>query len=266
MKPSVSLAVFQAPAGMPALFSGAGEENLALIRALGYQGVDLFVLDPQSAESRAAAAALRRYGLGVGAVMPAALARQGLFLASEDAQVRRLAVEKVRGIIQYAAGLGGMVSLGLVRGNQGAGGAAAFEQRLANSCEQLLETAQPLGVPLLVEPINRYEIDNLNSSAQALRFVQGSGLPLGLMLDTFHMNIEDENLAQSFAACAPYTKHIHFVDSNRLAPGMGHLDLRALYYTVQATGYTGYLCLEALPRPDPHTCAQAGAGFFAKLS
>ena len=140
--------------------------------------------------------------------------------------------------------------------------AAEPEQVLAGSFEELLKISLPLEVPLILEPINRYESDHLNSSMEALDFIEKSGLPLYLMLDTFHMNIEDVDLAECFRRCAPYTKHIHFVDSNRLAPGMGHLNMAELYRTLEKLDYSGYLCLEALPLPSGSECARMGAKFF----
>lgn len=84
MKTSVSLSVFPAPPGMPALFSGGTEQNISRIQELGYDGVDLFVKDPASADTRRTLALLRQYGLGIGAVMPAALAGEGLYLGAAE--------------------------------------------------------------------------------------------------------------------------------------------------------------------------------------
>ena len=60
MKTSVSLSVFPAPPGMPALFSGGTEQNISRIQELGYDGVDLFVKDPASADTRRTLALLRQ--------------------------------------------------------------------------------------------------------------------------------------------------------------------------------------------------------------
>jgi sugar phosphate isomerase/epimerase len=85
------------------------------------------------------------------------------------------------------------------------------------------------------------------------------------MLDTFHMNIEDVSIANSIKKCAPLIKHIHFLDSNRLAPGMGHLNMTEIYKTLLEIGYDGYLCLEALPLPSSRLCAQRGIEFFKEF-
>lgn len=263
MEKSAALSLFAGWKGMPALYYGTDEKTLAEIREFGYTGVDLFVDDPFLPENRAALGKLRKHGLGVGAVMPALLAKQGLSLGDKDPEMRKYAVERIGDMIRFASEASGMVSLGLVRGRAGAGaGREEFFKRLAGSFEELLKISLLLEVPLILEPINRYESDHLNSSMEALDFIKKSGLPLYLMLDTFHMNIEDVDLAECFRRCAPYTKHIHFVDSNRLAPGMGHLNMAELYRTLEKLDYSGYLCLEALPLPSGSECARMGAKFF----
>ena len=97
MKTSVSLSVFPAPPGMPALFSGGTEQNISRIQELGYDGVDLFVKDPASADTRRTLALLRQYGLGIGAVMPAALAGEGLHLGAAEKNIREECVRRCHG-------------------------------------------------------------------------------------------------------------------------------------------------------------------------
>ena len=267
MKTSVSLSVFPAPPTMPALFSGGTERNIARIRELGYDGVDLFVRDPDSGDTRRTLDLLHQYGLGIGAIMPAALAGQGLYLGSPDAAVRETCIRRIWQIVRLAADAGTMVSIGLVRGSKlPEETAEAFEERFVQSCAQVLRVSQPLGVPLLLEPINRYEINTILSVREGLDFIRRSGLPIYLMNDLFHMNIEDVDIGGMLLESLPYTRHIHFLDSNRLPPGMGHLDMERYYRLLENAGYSGYLCLEALPgKLDPDMCAARGAEFFRRM-
>lgn len=266
MRTSVSLAVFEPKPTAPVLFWGDLDRATGQIRDLGYDGVDLFILDPEAEASRMVLRHLRRKNLGVGVVMPAAMAGMGLFLGDQSAEIRNEIVERMKGIICYAGEAGGMVSLGLVRGSVAENDSTEeLLKRFAGSVERLLPTAEECDVQLVIEPINRYEINTLNSSLEALDFIQKSGLPLGLMLDTFHMNIEDPSPKESFRRCLPLLRHVHFLDSNRLAPGMGHMDMEGLYVLLQELRYEGYLCLEALAKPDSLTCASKGAEFFRQM-
>ncbi len=266
MKTSVSLSVFEAPKSAPVLFSAHLDENIPYISEIGYDGVDLFIHDPKADVSILAKNLLAKHDLGVGVVMPAALAGQGLYFGDANKEIRDEIVKQIIPIIEYTADLGGMVSLGLVRGSLGEGDTITdFRGRFSDSLMRILPRAQELGVDLLIEPINRYEINTLNESCESYDFIKESGLPLYLMLDTFHMNIEDVSVEESLRYCRDLIKHVHFLDSNRLAPGMGHSDMEGYYGVLQEIGYEGYLCLEALSRPDEHTCAMKGIEFFERL-
>jgi sugar phosphate isomerase/epimerase len=265
MKKSVTLSLFEASRTAPILFSADIEDNIPYIKEIGYDGVDLFVHDPEAKISKDALRLLKRNGLGVGVVMPAALAGEGLFLSHKDPAVREEIVGRMRRIMIYAAEAGGMVSLGLVRGSTAPDEShEEVLKRFGDTVEKLIPCSEEYRVDLLVEPINRYEINTLNESREAFDFIRSSGLPLYLMLDTFHMNIEDVSIRESLVYCHELIKHVHFLDSNRLAPGMGHLDMMEIYETLKTLGYDGYLCLEALARPDGKSCALKGMEFFRK--
>ena len=267
MKTSVSLSVFSAPTGMPALFSGGSEKNIARIKELGYDGVDLFVKDHRAGETLDTIALLNKYHLKIGVIMPAALAGQGLFLGSPDSTIREKAIRSISEIILLASESEAMVSVGLVRGSKGQNESLAeFETRFQDSCDKMLKVSGPAGVDLLIEPINRYEINTINSVQEGIDFLQRTGLPMSLMIDFFHMNIEEVDIEKMLILSLPYVKHIHFVDSNRLAPSMGHLDMVRYYRLLEKMGYPGYLCLEVLPGSnDSDYCAVCGAAFFDRM-
>lgn len=267
MKHSVSLSIFRAAPSTPALFSGGTERNVARIKELGFDGVDLFVENPHSEDTRATIDLLRKYNLQIGAIMPAALAAQGLTLGSPDAAVRSKCISRLCQIVHLAEQCGAMVSIGLVRGSKcPEERMTCFEDRFLDACVQLLQVSEPAGVPLLIEPINRYEINTILSVRDGIDFIQRSGLPMYLMNDLFHMNIEDVDMEGMLLQALPYTKHIHFLDSNRLSPGMGHLDMERYYRLLEAAGYDGFLCLEVLPMGiSADECAVRGAEFFASM-
>lgn len=266
IKTSVSLSLFEGAKTSPILFRDDIEKNIPLIKELGYDGVDLFVQDEHSDKTKKAVRLLKEYNLGVGVVMPAALAALGLSLSDENPAIRDEIVKRMNSIIEFSGEIGAMVSLGLVRGSCKEGQKMeAVLSRFASCIEKLLPCSEKAGVKLVIEPINRYEINTLNSSLEAYDFIKNFALPVGLMLDTFHMNIEDRSIEESFRYCQDLVWHIHFLDSNRLAPSMGHLDMKGIYSLVKELGYEGYLCLEALDKPDSLTCAKSGARFFKSI-
>jgi sugar phosphate isomerase/epimerase len=130
---------------------------------------------------------------------------------------------------------------------------------LAEALVECCAAARPLGVKLALEPINRYETSMINNVTDGLELISRVKADnLGLLLDTFHMNIEEADIPESIRACGERIFHFHVADSNRMYPGGGHLDFKAILSTLEATGYEGYISGEFLPLPDAETAAKLG--------
>ena len=82
---------------------------------------------------------------------------------------------------------------------------------------------------------------------------------VGLMPDVFHMNIEDAQIGESLIRHGELVFYIHLADSNRLAPGQGHLDFDDVFTGLQAANFDGWASIEILPLPDPDTAARQAA-------
>jgi len=78
----------------------------------------------------------------------------------------------------------------------------------------------------------------------------------GLMLDTYHINIEDQNIYASLRQARPYCWHVHIADNNRKWPGNAHIDFASIVATLADLGYAGYLSAECAPWPDPETAGR----------
>jgi sugar phosphate isomerase/epimerase len=122
------------------------------------------------------------------------------------------------------------------------------------------EVADGLGVSLSLECWNRYETYFLNRLEQAVKLWEATGLSNGgVQGDTFHMNLEEESIADAYRAAGPYLQHVHLADSNRAAPGAGHIDFRPIMKALADTGYDGWYSFELLPPfADPFRAMRAG--------
>ena len=122
------------------------------------------------------------------------------------------------------------------------------------------EVADALGVSLSLECWNRYETYFLNRLEQAVKLWEATGLSNGgVQGDTFHMNLEEESIADAYRAAGPYLQHVHLADSNRAAPGAGHIDFRPIMKALTDTGYDGWYSFELLPPfADPFRAMRAG--------
>jgi sugar phosphate isomerase/epimerase len=246
----------------PIVCRGDPRQAFDLAAALGYDGVELHLRRPTDVDPPGLLKLLADTGLGVPTLGTGmAAGEDGLTFAHDDPAVARQAVARIAEHIRLAAAIGSAVTIGLIWGRVGADPRQRPE-RMRRALECLAEccrTAEAAGVPLLLEPLNRYESDYPQTVAQGLEVLQTVGSPkLKLLADTFHMNIEETSILASLRAAGPHLGHVHLADTNRQAPGHGHLDVAAVLQTLADMGYAGYLSLEVLPLPDTRTAAEDG--------
>ncbi len=259
---STHAAQFQAVA-----FKGDFETNVAKIAGYGYEGVELAIRDPKLVNADELEAVIQKHRLVVPAIGTGqAWGEERLSFTSADPAVRRAAIERIKSHIPLAARFQAVIILGLIRGMTPAG--QTHEQSMAYLVEALQEcsaAAAPLGVRFALEPINRYETDLIHSVADGLDLIKRVGADnFGLLLDTFHMNIEEPSIEESIRACGSRIFHFHVADSNRWYPGAGHLDFKRILTTLFETGYSGFVSGEFLPKPDPDTGARRGIEYLKK--
>jgi D-psicose/D-tagatose/L-ribulose 3-epimerase len=88
----------------------------------------------------------------------------------------------------------------------------------------LSKTAESLGIDLCLEVVNRFETFILNTSEEAVRYCNDVGSKrVKILLDTFHMNIEEDNIGDAIRLAGSYIGHLHVGEGNRKVPGKGHL-------------------------------------------
>jgi sugar phosphate isomerase/epimerase len=242
-----------------ALCTGPFSERARKAAALGADGLELMTVDPRALDTARLRAIPEQHGLSVSAVGSGAIAfATGLTLLHSDAGASARAQALLDDLIEFAAALAApLVTIGSFRGRLAATGPGARE-KLAQMLWSAAEHGRRVGVRLALEPANRYEVDFVNNAAEGLAFVTEVGHPaLGLLLDTFHVNIEESSWTGPFRslAAAGMLWHVHVGDNNRRAPGWGMIDFAAILGTLHDIGYDGYLSAELLAQPDGDTAA-----------
>lgn len=249
-------------------FKGDFEANVAKIAAWGYNGVELAIRDPRLVDAAALLSVVNRHGLEVPAIGTGqAWGEEGLSFTDPDPDVRAAAIQRVRDHVPSAARTGAVIIIGLLRGIVKPG--VEHEQAyawLVEALQRCSAAAAPHSVRLVLEPINRYETTLINNVDQGLALIEAVGADnFGLLLDTFHMNIEEPSIEDSIRAAGDHIFHFHVADSNRWYPGAGHIDFGSVIATLRDIGYAGYLSVEAMPMPDADTCAERAIATMRQL-
>ena len=251
-----------------ATFKGDLEVNLTRIAALGYDGVELAIRDPKLIDVDALEASANKYNLRVPAIGTGqAWGEEGLSFTDPNPQIRTQAIERIKSHIPLAARFGAVIIIGLIRGivKPGTDSTQAMAW-LVEALRECSEAAHPHGIRLALEPINRYETTLINNTAQGLELINRVGVDnFGLLLDTFHMNIEEPAIEDSIRQCGERIFHFHVADSNRWHPGAGHLDFKSILTALDSTRYQGWVSGEFLPKPDAETAAQRSVAFLRQL-
>ena len=183
-----------------ATFKGDLAANLTRIANFGYDGVELAIRDPKLVHLDALEELVRQNGLRVSAIGTGqAWGEEGLSFTDPDPGVRRAAIERIKSHIPVASHFGAVIIVGLIRGivKPGIDPGQALDW-LIEALRECCDAARPPGLRLALEPINRYETTLINNTNQGLDLIEKVGADnFGLLLDTFHMNIEEAHIEAS---------------------------------------------------------------------
>ncbi|MGO9643281.1 MAG: TIM barrel protein [Candidatus Bathyarchaeia archaeon] len=243
------------------------EKALKLLRENGFEGVEVNLnLDDEQLLARIGKA-LERSELKLAAVGTGMLyAVDKLSFTDPTPSKRFEAVSKVTKLIRFAAEHQAIVIIGLVRG------AGSFESKenvtALRECLRACDAeASGCDGKIALEAINRYETKSLNTAEHVAEFIDDSGLKAtGILLDTFHMNIEERSIESTIRSYVDRLIHFHIADSNRWPPGYGHLDIREQLKILAELDYSGWVSAETLPRPSSLESVVATAEYLAKCS
>lgn len=268
IKSAITVSLVAQARGGPFVFWDGLASACADAARLGFDAVEIFAPSAASIDRPALRALLDQHHLAVAAFgTGAGWVVHRWHLTHPDAAVRTQAREFIRTLIDLGGAFNAPAIIGSMQGK--AEGDVTREQALiwlAEALNDLGAHAGQYGIPLLYEPLNRYETNLFNRQVEAAQFLAALQTDhVKLLCDLFHMNIEEASLADALRDCGRHVGHVHFADSNRQAIGFGHTDARAAVAALQAIGYAGYLSAEILPLPTPEAAAAQTIQSFRQL-
>lgn len=219
------------------------------IAEMGFDWIELPIEAPGDFDYARAAALIRDCGLGVSVAAAIGPDRD---LIHPDESIRDNGMTYVRHCIDATQAIGANNLIGPLYSAVGRTWQATAEERerdmelLTRQLRALSEYAEPRGVTLCVEPLNRFETSLINLAAQGIELIDRvDRASCRLMLDTFHMNIEERSLGDAIRAAGPRLRHVHACENDRGAPGAGHVPWGEVAAALREIGYDGPVVIES---------------------
>jgi sugar phosphate isomerase/epimerase len=238
------------------------EKSTARVAKCGYDAIEL-PGEPSSYDTKKVKQLASDQGIKVSSICSVYTAPRDL--ASPDPKVRKAAGEYVKAVADFAAALScPVIIIAPTACMKMTPWKDPVEERkwAIEGMRAGAEYAQSVGVNLTIECWNRYETYMINRLEQGVDMLREVGMPnVGVMGDTFHMNIDEADIAEAIRNTGKHLNHIHLADSNRAAPGKGHTDFVPILKALKEIDYQGYLTFELLPpSADPFGTLAKGGG------
>lgn len=220
------------------------DTTIRRVSGLGYTKLEI-AGSPEQYDTKHVRKLLKDYRLSCWGSVTLMLEDRNL-LAKDEAQ-RAKSVQYVKDVVRMVKELDGhMVSV--VPGTVGKivpdGRPEEEWQWAVDSLKEVYEYSESSGILIGIEPINRFETYFINRGDQALALAEAVGPNCGVCLDTFHMNIEEDNLYDAIKRAKGKLVGFHVADNNRMAPGMGTLNWNKIIETLREVAYDEVLSVE----------------------
>ena len=216
---------------------------------MGFELLEVGLESTDDLDYARAASVARDHGLDVSVCAAMGPDRD---LIHPDEGIRKNGMNYVRHCVEAARTLGAANVIGPLYSAVGRTWQSTEDERrrdtdlLVEQLRQLSVHAADNGVVLCVEPLNRFETSFMNLAEQAIEVVDRVGNPAcGILLDTFHMNIEERSVGDAIRAAGPRLRHLHSCENDRGAPGSGHVPWLEVRDAIREIGYDGPVVIES---------------------
>ncbi len=224
-------------------------------KACGYEGVEISLVAGPDMDFTAMRRELDRLDLAVFASTGLSLSTD---ISSPDSAVRQAGIEYLKRCLEASFRVGSPILGGVTYAPwlhfPEDMDLRPFRDRSADALSQVAQIANDLGITLCMEILNRFETFMFNTVTEGLAFLQRVNHPaVKLQLDTYHMNMEEDNIATAIRLAKGQIGHFHCAASNRKLPGQGHIEWTAVKSALDDVGYNGWIVVETFPNPTVET-------------
>ncbi len=177
-------------------------------------------------------------------------------IASPDQAVRRNGIAYLQQMARAIGEMGGGKLGGIIYGSwpatmpTGETDKRPYVERSVASMQEAIKAAEDNNVTFNMEVVNRFEQFIMNTCSEALDYVQAVNSPNAMiLLDTFHMNIEEDFIGETIIKAGDKLGHFHIGENNRMPPGYGHIPWTEIGAALRRINYQGYIVMEPFMMP-----------------
>ncbi len=250
-------------------YQGPLEKSFSDLSALGYDGVEFMTIDPGRLNWPEIETLKRQTNMAVALVCTGEVFGQlHASFTNRDPGMRRLAVDRVKELIDFAGFLGAKLNIGRVRGMYQPDfiPRGQTEEWLVDALREISDYAAPQNVTIALETVTILQTNLINTCAEARALIRQVDRPnFRLMQDTFHLNIEEKNLCEAICDYAPENVHVHLCDNNRRYPGNCGLDFHRIIQCFHDVGYDDCFSTEIMQFPSMEEAARRSIEYLGPI-
>lgn len=237
-----------------------------LLKKLGYESMEIHIRAPELVDGPEIKACCDELGMVISTIGTGqAYGIEGLSITSPDAEVRKRAIQRLKDQLDLSAVFAGApIIIGSMRGVIGK--ERTFDEvnsLMVASMKELADYAEKTNTEIVIEAIDRFESDYLQRGEEVLTLIDEVGSErVKVHLDTYHMNLEEQDWRKPILLCGKRLGHVHLADNRRYYPGWGLVDFRPVLESLVEIGYDRSLTLECYPYPDGVTALRRGRQYL----
>lgn len=222
------------------------EYAIRATKEAGYDFIEIPLLDPSSVDFAMTSKLLKRYRITAACSLGLSFQTD---VSSDEPEISEAGERHLMSALEVTVGVGARYLGGVVYSAMGKYLEPSSPQRRERAVEilgRVARMAQREGVDIGIEAVNRYESNIVNTAAQAVSLTRDIGEPnVFVHLDTYHMNIEENDMAAPVHACGPLLRYVHIGESHRGYLGTGTVDFGGFFRALTAVGYEGPIAFES---------------------
>ncbi len=225
------------------------------LKFLTYDGIELSLLEPEKIDVKKIVEIKDSYSFEIPSIgTGGTFVRLGYSLGHIDDIIRRKAIERIERYAEFASETQSKVVIGLIRGRYNQESSPKKEKaNIVTSLKECCRVAENIGVGLIFEPINSFEVDSYNTISESIELIRELGFDnIKLLIDSFHINLEEDLgfVWDYIKEISDLIGHVHLADCTRRAPGTGHFDFKNFLSILKEAGYNGYASIETIMKPS----------------